>query len=70
MIGPEDVAALAEIYDRYANAIDRKSADRIQARRQFFARLESLHQREGGEVDFEVFRFEVIKKCKEFLRKN
>ena len=70
MIERDDVASLAELYDRYANAIDRNSPDRLQARRQFFARLESLHQREGEQVDYDVFRFEMVKKCKEFLRKN
>jgi hypothetical protein len=35
MISPEDIAALAEFYDRYANAFERNASGRLQARRQF-----------------------------------
>ncbi len=70
MIGAEDIAALAGLYDRYANALERTSPDRLQARRQFYARLEILHGQEGGEVAYEVFRLEMVKRCKEYLRKN
>ena len=70
MIGAGDIARLAELYDRYANAFDRLSPERLQARRLFLARLETLHQQEGAGVDFEVFRFEMVKRCKEYLKKN
>jgi hypothetical protein len=70
MIHPDDLANLAELYDRYANAIERLSPDRLLARRQFFARLETLHAREGAGVDFEAFRHEMVKRCKEYLMKN
>jgi len=70
MIDPEEIAKLAELYDRYANALDRKSPDRATARRQFFARLESLYQQEGSELAYEAFRFEAVKRCREYLRKN
>ena len=70
MIGPDEIANLAELYDRSANAIDRKSPDRAQARRQFFARLESIYQQEGAAVSYEAFRFEMVKRCKEYLQKN
>ena len=42
MIGAEEIAALAELYDHFANAFERTSPDRLKARRQFFARLEML----------------------------
>jgi hypothetical protein len=29
MIGPEEIAALSELYDRFANAFDRTSPDRL-----------------------------------------
>ena len=29
MIGAADIAALAELYDRYANALERTSPDRL-----------------------------------------
>ena len=70
MISPTDIAALAEIYDRYANALERTSSDRLQARRQFYARLEMLYEQEGRNVSYDAFRFEMVKLCKEFLKKN
>lgn len=70
MIEAGDIARLAELYDRYANAFERLSRDRLQARRAFWGRLETLHQQEGGGVDFEAFRFEMVKRCKEYLRRN
>jgi hypothetical protein len=50
MISPEEIAALAQFYDRYANAFERTSPDRLLARRQFYARLETLYEREGRNV--------------------
>jgi len=70
MIGPADIAALAEFYDRYANAFERNSPDRLLARRHFYARLELLHEQEGRSVSYDAFRFEMVKLRKEFLRKN
>ena len=70
MISPADIAALAELYDRYANALERPSPDRLQARRQFYARLEMLFEQEGREVGYDAFRFEMVRLCKEFLKKN
>jgi hypothetical protein len=42
MIGAEEIAAQAELYDRYANTFERTSPERLQARRQFYARLQML----------------------------
>ena len=70
MIDAGDLAKLAELYDRFANTFERLSPDRLQARRQFFARLETLYQQEGAGVDFESFRFEMVKRCKGYLKKN
>ena len=70
MIQPPDLEALAELYDRYANAIERLSPDRLAARRQFFARLEALYEREGAGVDYEAFRYEIVQRCKQYLKKN
>jgi len=54
VIDPAEIAALAGLYDRYANAIERLSADRLLARRQFHARLETLYEREGARVSFDA----------------
>ena len=70
MISARDIAALAELYDRYANAFERTSLDRLVARRQFYARLEMLYELEGQGVSYDAFRFEMVKLCKEFLEKN
>lgn len=70
MIIPVDVAALAELYDLYANALERNSPGRLQARRQFYARLEMLYEREGRNVSYDAFRFEMVKLCKDYLKKN
>ncbi|MEK7677978.1 MAG: hypothetical protein AAB676_19275 [Verrucomicrobiota bacterium] len=70
MIDLVEIAKLAELYDRYANAIERLAPDRLQARRQFFSRLEALYQQEGAGADFETFRFETVKRCKAYLMKN
>jgi len=70
MISAGEIAALAGLYDRYANASDRTSPGRLQARRQFYARLEMLYEQEGQNVNYDAFRFEMVKLCKEFLRKN
>ncbi len=48
MIPSSDLAGLAELYDRYANALERLSPDRLLARRQFMARLEGLYEREAA----------------------
>ena len=61
MISPEEIAALAQFYDRYANAFERTSPDRLLARRQFYARLEMLYEREGRVVTYDIFRFEMVK---------
>ena len=44
MIDLSDIAKLAELYDRYANAFERLSPDRLHARRLFWTRLETLYQ--------------------------
>jgi len=70
MISPGEITALAEFYDRYANAFERTSPERLQARRQFYARLEMLYEREGQGVSYDAFRLEMVKLCKEYLKKN
>ncbi len=70
MISAGEIAALAELYDRYANAFERTSPDRLQARRQFYARLETLYELEGRGLTYDAFRFEAVKLCKEYLKKN
>jgi len=42
----------------------------LQARRQFYARLEILYEREGQGVSYDAFRLEMVKFCKEYFKKN
>ena len=70
MISPDEIAALAQFYDRYANAFERTSPDRLLARRQFYARLEALYEREGQNVTYDIFRLEMVKHCKAYLKSN
>jgi hypothetical protein len=70
VIDPSEIAALAEVYDRYANAIERASPDRLLARRQFYARVEMLYERESAGLSYEAFRFEMVRRCKEYLKQN
>ena len=70
MIEVAEIAALAELYDHYAHALERQSPDRQQARRQFHARLEMLYEREHAGVPYETFRFEMVRRCKAYLTKN
>ena len=70
MIDTEEIAGLAALYDRYANAFERTSPDRAQARRQFYARLQMLYEREGRGVTYDAFRLELVKLCKDFIRRN
>jgi hypothetical protein len=70
MIDVSEIAALAELYDRYANALERMAPDRLTARRQFHARLEMLYEREHAGLPYDTFRFELVRRCKEYLTKN
>jgi hypothetical protein len=70
MIAPGELAALAEVYDRYARALDPLSAESEEAGRQFWVRLEGLHRRECPTQPFEEFRYQTVQRCKEYLRKN
>jgi hypothetical protein len=71
MIDREELARLAAQYDRYAHALDPFSEEQLKAKRQFLAALEMLHVREGGQsLDFESFRYDLVRRCKEYLRKN
>ena len=70
MIDAHEIAKLADFYDRYANALDPTASERQQAKRQFYARLDALYQQFGQGIQFDAFRLEMIRHCKEYLRKN
>ncbi len=70
MIPPSRIAQLAELYDRYNNAFDPLSAGCNRARREFDELVASLHTAHAADVDFRQFRYELVQRCREYLRKN
>ena len=70
MIGREQLAQLAELYDRYQNSLDPLSVERAEAGRFFKERLATLHATHAADLPFDHFRRETIQRCREFLRKN
>ena len=70
MIPVEQIARLAELYDRYNNAFDPASQDCRQAGKDFKSILSTLHATHAAEIDFNEFRLEVVRICREYLRKN
>ncbi|SPE50913.1 hypothetical protein SBV1_1240016 [Verrucomicrobia bacterium] len=70
MIPVELVARLAELYDRYNNALDPLSENARNAKRDFDALMNSLHSARAAEVDFLEFRYELIRLCRDYLRRN
>ena len=70
MIPVEQIARLAELYDRYNNALDPFSIECEGAKRSFQKLAESLHFAHASEVSFPDFRYELVQRCREYLRKN
>ena len=70
MISVEHIARLAELYDRYNNALDPFSQDSREARRLFDELVGNLHSAHAPDLQFLDFRYELIQRCREYLRKN
>jgi hypothetical protein len=70
MIPAATIARVAELYDRYNNALDPVSADCREAKRQFDDVVEALHVTHAPELVISEFRFELVSRCREYLRKN
>jgi hypothetical protein len=70
MISQERIAELAELYDRYNNSLDPFSDDCAAAKSRFLKLLDQLYAAQAADVDFNAFRFEAVKLCREYLRKN
>ena len=70
MIPPEEVAELAELYDRFAHALDPFSEDRDKAEDAFHVKMEHLRLLYAPRIDSREFRREAVRQCKLFLRKN
>jgi len=70
MIGIEEIARLAELYDRYNNALDPLSEACRRAKEELDERIAALHGAHAAEVGLAEFRYEVVRHCREYLRKN
>ena len=69
-ISERDLAALADLYDRFAHAIDPFSEVRDLAENQFYGMLNQLRCRCAPEMDERAFNRGVIVRCKRHLAKN
>lgn len=70
MIPVDRLARLAELYDRYNNALDPLSESSIEAKRLFEKLTADLHSARAPEINLLDFRYELVQKCREYLRKN
>jgi hypothetical protein len=70
MIPAEEIAKLAELYDRFAHALDPFSEDRDKAEDAFYLKLDDLRCRFAPRADLREFRREAVRQCKMFLHKN
>lgn len=70
MIPPEELKELAELYDKFAHALDPFSEDRDQAEEAFHRKLEHLRCTHAPGIPSRDFRREAVRQCKNFLRKN
>jgi hypothetical protein len=70
MIPVEQIAQLAELYDRYNNALDPFSESCREAKRCFDELVGNLHFAHAPDANFHDFRYELIQRCREYLRKN
>jgi len=68
MITPDEIKALALLYDRYANAIDPFAEDRDRAEHAFGQLLEQLYCCRGDGIEFHEFRRKAVTLCRAYLR--
>ena len=69
-IPEKELSALADLYDRFAHAIDPFSEARDLAENQFYGMLGQLRCRYAPEMDERVFNWGAVIRCKRYLSKN
>ena len=70
MIPLEQIAAAAELFDRYNNALDPLSPECRLAKERLDELISGLHAVHAADMAFLDFRYELVKQCREYLRKN
>ena len=70
-ISPQEIASLAELYDRFANALDPFSEERDNAERVFMSELAGYYDRiQHLSINYRDFKRAIILRCKRHLQKN
>jgi hypothetical protein len=69
-ISDSELAALADLYDRFAHALDPFSQERDLAERQFYSMLSQLHYKHAPEMDERTFNRGAVSRCKKYLLRN
>ena len=70
MIAVAQIAQLAELYDRYNNALDPFSESCRAAKRQFEELAARLHSTHAPDMNVLNFRYELVRHCRDYLRNN
>lgn len=70
MISIEEIAQLAQLFDRYNNALDPLSEDCLLAKHHFDELVGRLHAAQAPDIQFSGFRYELVRQCRDYLRKN
>jgi len=70
MISREQLARLAELYDRYQNSLRPLASERREAGRAFKELLANLHSAHAADIPFDSFRRQTIERCRDYLRRN
>lgn len=70
MIPVEQIARIAELFDDYNNALDPLSESCQAAKRQFDESCSRLHTTHAADLKFLDFRYELVRQCRDYLRKN
>jgi hypothetical protein len=70
MISREQLASLAELYDRYQNSLHPLAPERAAAGRAFKELLARLHAAHAADIPSDDFRRETVARCRAYLAKN
>ena len=70
MILVEQIARLAELYDRFNNALDPFSEECRRAKAELETSISHLRSAHASDVSYSEFRYELIRNCRDYLRKN
>ncbi len=70
MISRETIAEMAELFDRFMNALDPDGPEAQKAEELFHEKASALHAVHGPDLGFAIFRYELMSECRKYLAKN